>query len=67
MQYFIREWPNHTASLVAEDGHILATFGSVREAFNTCARDCMTVPAHIERRSNYLEASPIDFDSTFLN
>ena len=67
MQYFIREWPDQKASLVAEDGYTLAVFDNLREAKYRCAKDCMTVPEYVERHCNYLASTPDDFESSFIN
>jgi len=50
MQYFIRQWANGHATLVAEDGYPLHTFGSVDEAIEACISDCRVIPIAIERR-----------------
>ena len=44
MQYFIKEWPDHTASLYAEDGYVLKTFLSKEEAVSVCRKDCLVEP-----------------------
>jgi hypothetical protein len=36
MTFFIREWPNKTATLMADNGAVLWTFGSVEEAQKVC-------------------------------
>ena len=36
MRFFIKEWPNKTATLMAENGAELWTFLSVAEAENVC-------------------------------
>jgi hypothetical protein len=36
MLFFIREWPNKTATLMTENGVVLWTFASVKEAENVC-------------------------------
>ncbi|MGK0442875.1 MAG: hypothetical protein ACJA0N_002694 [Pseudohongiellaceae bacterium] len=66
MQYIIREWDNGSASLVAEDGYLLATFDNTDQAFLTCVSDCLTVPLYIEKHSSYLASSPVDWESQFL-
>jgi len=66
MQYYIKDWSDQTASLVAEDGYSLDTFDSVDDAFDACTYDCMVEPEYIERHNNYLGASPLDFESSFV-
>ena len=66
MQYHIKEWANMSASLVAEDGHILNTFESAEDAIDACINQCLVTPAYIERHFCYLDASPVDFESSFL-
>ena len=36
MTFFIREWPNKTATLMADNGAVLWTFPSVDEAQKVC-------------------------------
>lgn len=36
MIFFIKEWPNRTATLMADNGAVLWTFGSVEEARKVC-------------------------------
>jgi len=36
MTFFIREWPNKTATLMADNGTVLWTFPSVEEAQQVC-------------------------------
>ena len=36
MVFFIREWPNKTATLMAENGAVLWTFSNVAEAQSVC-------------------------------
>lgn len=36
MTFFIREWRNKTATLMADNGAVLWTFGSVEEAQKVC-------------------------------
>jgi len=66
MQYYIKQWPDHTASLIAEDGYMLDTFESISEAIDVCNLECMVEPQHIERHFNYLGNSPVDFESSFI-
>ena len=62
MQYFIKEWPDNSASLIAEDGYTLETFENIVEAID----DCMVEPEYIERHTNYSGNSPHDFESGFV-
>ena len=66
MQYYIKEWSDQTASLIAEDGCALDTFGSLGDAIDACVYDCMVDPEYIEKHDNYLGASPLDFESSFV-
>jgi len=66
MQYYIQEWPDMTASLIAEDGYTLNTFDSTDEAIEVCISECMVKPSHIKKYFCYLDASPVDFESSFL-
>lgn len=36
MIFFIKEWPNRTATLMADNGAVLWTFSSVAEARKVC-------------------------------
>jgi hypothetical protein len=66
MQYYIKEWSDQTASLIAEDGYSLDLFENVYDAIDACIYDCMVEPEYIERHNNYLGASPLDFESSFI-
>ena len=66
MQYYIQEWPDMTASLIAEDGYTLNTFDSTDEAIEACISECMVKPSHIKKYFCDLDASPVDFESSFL-
>lgn len=66
MKYFIKEWPDNTATLIAEDGYALEIYSSVDEAIDACIYDCMVEPDFIEKHENYLGSSPIDFDNNFI-
>jgi len=37
MQVIIREWPNKTASIMSENGQVIWTFSTVREARQACS------------------------------
>ena len=66
MQYFIKEWPDRTASIYAEDGYLLETFESLKEALRTCRKDCRVEPMSIESHFSYLQGSPVDFEYSFV-
>ena len=66
MQYYVKEWPDRTATLVAEDGHDLTTFPSLEQAVMACRLWCHVNPQRIEKHTNYLAASPCDFESSYL-
>ena len=36
MTFFIKQWPDHTATLMADNGAVLWTFSSVAEARAVC-------------------------------
>ena len=57
MTFFIREWPNKTATLMADNGAVLWTFASVDEAQKVC-RDWYLVQIRGEEPSDRL----CDFD-----
>jgi hypothetical protein len=40
MRFFIKEWPNKTATLLAENGTVLWTFSNVEEAENVAKDWC---------------------------
>lgn len=67
MQYFIKEWSNRSASIYAEDGHLLETFKSVKDAIRACRKDCRVEPMSIESHFSYLEGSPVDFEYSFVS
>lgn len=66
MRYYIKEWSDQTASLVAEDGHALDTFANIYDAIDACIIQCNIEPEFIERYYNYLGKSPLDFESSFV-
>ena len=49
MRYFVKEWYDKTASLIAEDGHILETYQSSEEAVNACIIHCRVEPDFEEK------------------
>lgn len=66
MQYYIKEWHDKTASLIAEDGYSLDTFDCIDDAIDACLMDCRVEPEYIERHANYLGTSPLDIESNFI-
>ena len=66
MNYYVKELTNKCAILVAEDGYELGEFPSVRVAVYACLEDCNTRPLYIERHYSYLESSPLDFESSYI-
>jgi len=66
VRYHIKEWQDKTASLIAEDGHVLDIFNNIHDANEACIEQCRTEPEYIERHFTYLGASPIDFESSFV-
>jgi hypothetical protein len=66
MQYYIKEWSDMTASLVAEDGYTLDTYDNTEDAIDACISHCLVEPRFIERHFCYLDSSPLDFESSFL-
>lgn len=67
MQYYVKEWPNRTASIIAEDGYVLATFDSLPLAIANCLVECRVEPMSIESHFSYLQSSPMDFEHSFVN
>jgi len=66
MQYIVKEWPDRSASLFAEDGYHLETFPSLKEAVRVCRKDCRVEPMSVESHFSYLQGSPIDFEYRFV-
>ena len=66
MKYHIKEWSDHSASLVAEDDYSLDTFESIDDAIDACLNGCMVYPDYIEKHDCYLAAHPLDFESSFI-
>jgi hypothetical protein len=66
MNYYVKELTDKRAILVAEDGYTLGEFPTVMAAFATCCEECNVRPLYIERHYSYLESSPEDFDTSFL-
>ena len=66
MKYYIREWSDHSASLIAEDGYALDVYESLDDAINACVFDCMVEPEYIESHASYLAVSPNDFEGSFI-
>ncbi len=66
MKYYVKELTNKRAILVAEDGYEIGEFPSVRVAVSACQEDCNARPLYIERHYSYLESSPFDFESSYL-
>jgi hypothetical protein len=66
MQYYIKEWSDQTASLIAEDGYALDIFTSIDDAIDACVIQCGVEPEYIERHFNYLGTSPMDFESSYV-
>ena len=60
MRYFVKEWDDTTASLIAEDGYILETYESTETAVDNCIRHCCIEPDFVEKlidreSSSYVE------------
>ena len=51
MQYYVRQWPDKTASLLAEDGITLVTFYSLEQAVMACRLWREVIPLLIESHS----------------
>ena len=63
MQYFIKERQDQSASIYAEDGYLLATFATLKEAMRVCREECLVEPMWIEspffiKGRSYLQQSP---------
>lgn len=67
MRYYIEEWPDHTATLVAEDGYALDVYENRYDAIDACISDCRVEPEFIESHVNYPGTSPHDFESSFIS
>ena len=52
MRYHIKEWPDKSASLIAEDGYTLDSFSNIDDAFQACVSECRVEPEYIERHFN---------------
>ncbi len=70
MQYFIKEWPDHTATLYAEDGYALKTFLSVEAATSVCRKDCLVEPIIVENpyakiKRRFLFGASADFEYSY--
>lgn len=52
MRYFVKEWSDKTASLVAEDGYILETYQNSEDAVDACIKHCMVEPDFEETLHN---------------
>ncbi len=37
MKFFIKRWPDDTATLMTESGQVIRTFGSMQEAIEGCS------------------------------
>lgn len=66
MNYFIKEWPDRKATIYAEDGYVLETFKSLKEAVKVCRKDCQVEPMSVESHFSYLHGSPNDFEYSFV-
>ena len=66
MNYFVKEWPDRKASIVAEDGYLLQTFNNVTEAVGACRQGCRVEPSRVESHYSYLQSSPLDFEASFV-
>ncbi len=66
MPYYIKQWSDQTASLIAEDGYSLDTFESLADAIDACIYDCMVEPEYIARQNNYSDTSPPDLESSLV-
>lgn len=66
MDYYVKELSNNTVSLVAADGHALASFATVAQAVKVCTEACLVQPLFVERHHSYLQTRPGDFESSFL-
>lgn len=66
VNYYVKALTDKRAILVSEDGYQLAEYATVEVAVSACLAECLVRPTCIESRSNYLEYSPIDFESNYL-
>ena len=56
MKYHVKEWSDHSAALISEDGYSLDTFESIDDAIDDCLNGCMVYPDYIEKDDDYLAA-----------
>ena len=64
MIFFIKEWPNRTATLMADNGAVLWTFCSVAEARKVCDEWYRVQGEKVEYRLYTLreEEPPVEYD-----
>ena len=60
MKFFIKRWPDDTATLMTESGQVIWTFSSMQEAIRGCTE---WVGAH----DRVPEPAGIDFEDWFNN
>ena len=66
MDYYVKERSDKSAILMAADGYELAIFPSTDQAVAACLKDCLVRPLFVEQHYSYLQASPVDFESSFI-
>lgn len=66
MDYYVKEQFDKSAILMAADGHELAVFPTTQKAVEACLYDCLVKPLFVEQHYSYLQASPVDFESSFI-
>lgn len=61
MKFFIKKWPDDTATLMTESGQVIWTFSSMQEAIERCAEEWTGADDEIPA------AGGIDFEDRFDN
>lgn len=60
MNFYIKEWANHTATLMTDNGQVLWTFPSRSEAYEVCREYyALQFGEDIELRMEAIERAPI--------
>lgn len=66
MNYYVKEMSDKSAILMASDGYELAVFPTTDAAVTACVEGCLVQPLYVEKHYSYLQASPVDFESSYL-
>ena len=57
MKFFIKEWPDETASLMSENGSVIAYFPSIDDAIDVCHEWYQLTDIDISNRNFDLDMS----------